>query len=191
MVYYAAWFSRSLICFVFILALAGTLWSKRSRIAFRLEVANLRYLPYRASTAVAGMVVTFEAILVVLLSSQSTAVLGFLLAAGLLTAFTVYLTTADHAGRTSSCNCFGALSSSNLRNARIRNILLTMSCGIGFLTTTAAPPANYTWVGIVVAQLAAGGAIVAWYFLSAWLNAFADSSKAHIPQPKIDTESSR
>jgi hypothetical protein len=147
---------------VFLLSLAGKLADLRG---FQTALRGLRLLPAGAVAPVAVALVSLEALTALLLLSPSSAVAGFLLAAGLLVAFALGLRSTLRRGVRTTCACFGALSATAVRPADVwRNALLVVVCGAGVWasslvegTPTVAMPGRLL---VVLSALPALGAVV-------------------------------
>lgn len=171
MLFYVTYFSRTLLICVFLLAIAGTMWSKKSRRSFKREVSNIPFLPRRMSPAVAATVVLLELAIVALLMTGGTAHGGLILALALLTAFTVSLLTTNRGDWHSSCNCFGALERTTRQTALVRNALLLAAAALGLLGVAAPPPPEYTGATVVAVQVVAGVAVLTWRIASPLIDA--------------------
>ncbi|KUN19750.1 hypothetical protein AQJ23_35415 [Streptomyces antibioticus] len=128
---------RAFIALVFVLSVAGKLRGRHAFLEFTDSVKALApRLPVR-STAVA--VVATEAVIVVLLALPVTPLVGFVLATGLLGAFTVAIGASVRQGRQVACRCFGTASSAPVGLAHlVRNAFLLAGSLTGMLVAPAA-----------------------------------------------------
>src|SRR5690242_1242757 len=127
---------RVVVGVVFLVALA----SKARPAGFRRFVRSLRRLdavPAARVRLVAGTVATAEAAVVVLvaLPARWTAVAGFVLAAGLLTAFAVAIVGTLRRGLRVPCACFGRSSAPMGPHHVVRNAALVAVAIAGAVTT--------------------------------------------------------
>lgn len=191
MLFYASYFSRTLLICVFLLAILGTLWSKKTRRAFTSEVADIPFFPRRMSPTIATAIVLLEAAIVALLMRSETANYGLRLAFALLMAFTLSFLTGNRKSEHDSCNCFGALGSTSRRTALVRNGLLLAAAAFGLFGAAATPPANYSTSSIVAAQAIAGVAVLSWYIASPFIDEVPIAPRTQADWPPIWGEAGR
>ncbi|MEU6427173.1 MauE/DoxX family redox-associated membrane protein [Microbispora sp. NPDC046973] len=122
---------RTLLALLFLASATGKL---RGADAYRDFVAATgrlapRFLPTRRA---AVAVVATEIAIVALVAVPATAAAGFLLAAGLLTAFTLAILAALRRDERAPCACFGRSRRRLGRGHVVRNLLLLVVAGLGF-----------------------------------------------------------
>jgi uncharacterized membrane protein len=122
---------------------------------FARSVPALVPMPARGVTPVAVAVVAAEASAAVLVVVPATAAAGFLLASGLLLAFTAAIAASLRRGQPAPCRCFGAAGTPAGPRHLARNTVLGCLAVLGALAPEHLPPA----AGAAVAV--AAGAVVA------------------------------
>jgi methylamine utilization protein MauE len=138
---------RLLLATVFAIALAGKVSSATAWTAFEDSLREMDVVPEnRVAVAARGSVATEFAIVVCLLiPSMATGLAGFVLAGGLLAAFTWAIMIVVRRKQKVACRCFGASTTPLSLRHMIRNELLIAVALTGFITTansgTAALPA--------------------------------------------------
>lgn len=148
---------RVMLAAVFVVALVGKVRNRAAYAEFRQSVVEWRVLPRRWSVAAAAGTVAGEAGVLLLLALPWTAAIGFALGALLLAAFTTGIVLALRLGRTATCRCFGA-STTTLNAAHVvRNAILIVLCLAGAVGATVADGAEQlSWPGAILALSAAG-----------------------------------
>lgn len=146
---------RVMLAAVFVVALFGKVRSRSAYADFRRSVVDWRVLPRRWSVAAAAGTVVGEAGVVLLLALPGTAAIGFAAGALLLAAFTAGIVMALRLGRTATCRCFGA-STTTLGAAHVvRNVILVGLCITGAVSTAVAGGSELSWPGSVLALTSA------------------------------------
>ncbi|MEQ4301016.1 MauE/DoxX family redox-associated membrane protein [Plantactinospora sp. B6F1] len=145
---------RCLIGVVFLGSIVGKLTGRDAFEAFVASTARISALPDRFVRPLALGVVGAEAAVCVLVTVPSpAAVLGLVLAAGLLVAFAVGVLAAIVRGERTPCRCFGASTLPLGPSHVVRNIALALVAVLGATIGTAATPAQLP--GGVLAALSA------------------------------------
>ncbi|WP_069767012.1 MauE/DoxX family redox-associated membrane protein [Streptomyces sp. LUP30] len=123
---------RAFITLVFVLSVAGKV---KGRHAFRGFTDSVGALAPRLPAGPAAVsVITAEALTVVLLALPMTPLAGFVLATGLLSAFSVAIGASVRRGEQVACRCFGAASTAPVGPAHlIRNAFLLAGSLAGLL----------------------------------------------------------
>ncbi|MFF1449636.1 MauE/DoxX family redox-associated membrane protein [Streptomyces sp. NPDC058274] len=128
---------RAFITLVFVLSVAGKLKGRHTFHQFTDSVRALAPRLPAGPTAVA--VIVTEAVTVVLLALPMTSLAGFVLATGLLGAFSVAIVATVRRGEQVACRCFGAASSAPVGPAHlVRNAFLLAGSLTGVLSAQAA-----------------------------------------------------
>ncbi|MBW6439735.1 hypothetical protein KZ829_39000 [Actinoplanes hulinensis] len=146
---YVAIAGRCLIGVVFLWAVVGKLHPRSAFHSFAASIQELPGMSGRNPRAVAGLVVTTEAAVTLLLMSGTTALAGLGLAWVLLAAFVVVIAAALRRGAAAPCRCFGTAVVPLSRRHLIRNgllIVVTSAAAVGAAGSGSALPA-----GILVA----------------------------------------
>ncbi|HET9140864.1 MauE/DoxX family redox-associated membrane protein [Actinophytocola sp.] len=156
--------ARFLLGTVFLVAVVGKVSSKAAFAAFTGSLTRMAVLPPRAAGPAARVTVVLEALTVVLLAVpvELAAAAGFVVAGGLLAAFTVAIGLSLRTGNRAPCRCFGASSTPLGPRHIVRNGLLIAVAAAGLLGLAAAGESDLA--GTVVAALAgliAGAAVAA------------------------------
>jgi hypothetical protein len=160
--HYLAVFSRVLIGTVFLVSAATKLRSPAAFAAFARSVRKMKLVPTALITPVAVAVVAAEVGIVVLLAVPVavTGLLGSVVAAGLLTAFTVAIVQVVRRGTDLTCQCFGASTVPLGPVHVVRNIVLFAVAVAGALATrSGGEPQLGVAVIAVTAGLVGGGLV--------------------------------
>ncbi|MCG5221011.1 MauE/DoxX family redox-associated membrane protein [Streptosporangium soli] len=144
---------------VFLFSVVGKIRTRHAYDEFVSSVVAMRALPRSWTRSAAIATIAAEAAAVALLAIPATVPAGFLLAAGLLTIFTVAISNAVRHGRRAPCRCFGASTTPLGRVHMVRNLVLLSACLAGLTAiwreTWAAPH-----LGGLVISLGAAAIIV-------------------------------
>lgn len=129
--------SRLLLATVFVAAVAGKVYGRSAFGAFVTSLRRMDVLPESATSAVARVAVTAEAFVVLLLlvPIRLAGVAGFVLAAGVLTAFTVAIGLSLRHGNRAPCRCFGASTTPLGARHVTRNLTLIAVSLLGLAAT--------------------------------------------------------
>lgn len=137
--------------------------SKLSRSAFgEFVISTGRLLPLSLSRwrrVVAVGVVTAEAATVVLVLLPATAMVGFVLAAGLSVTFAARVVATMRRGDRLPCRCFGASAMPISRIHLVRNAFLATFSAIGLVASRLPSPPSIHSTGVAIAAIA--GVVVA------------------------------
>jgi Methylamine utilisation protein MauE len=148
---------RVLIGLVFTISLVSKVRGGDSYRRFVAAVADLA--PGLPARPAAITVVTGEAAVMVLLTTP-VPLLGFAVAVGLLSAFTVAIVAALRRRPGVSCQCFGTSTTPLSRVHVARNVVLSTVAAVGALTATAAGGTLPLGAATAMVALGAGGAVV-------------------------------
>ncbi|WP_433498560.1 MauE/DoxX family redox-associated membrane protein [Sphaerimonospora sp. CA-214678] len=157
--YYFAIASRCFIGVVFLVSFLGKGINSGSRRAFIESLRETRLIPDRLLSMSAFVILVAEMTIVVLMAvpNATVNVIGFAIAAALLTVFAIGIVQVLRSRRQASCRCFGG-SSAPLRVRHVlRNVLLVVVCLAGALVmeTTEAGTASEV-AGICIALFGGG-----------------------------------
>ncbi|MCT2590614.1 hypothetical protein LHJ74_11965 [Streptomyces sp. N2-109] len=160
--YYIGLTARLLLALVFVAAVLGKSWPRRSFDDFVAALSALRLFPRRLSGAAASATVAAEAVTVLLLAVPATVEAGFVVAMALLGTFIAGILSARGRGRQVPCRCFGAGGSTPLGLPHvIRNAALAVVAVLGLAADYASAGGSSHPGGVVLASVtAAVGAVL-------------------------------
>jgi hypothetical protein len=101
---------RSTLAVAFAVALYGKAYRRAAFRSFAASLGELGLVSRPLRSPVAGLTVLAEAVALVLLAFDTTAILGLLISAAVMAAFSAGLGTSVARGRRRPCHCFGASS---------------------------------------------------------------------------------
>lgn len=163
LVQYLAIGIRCLIGAVFLASAISKIAGRGAFRAWETSVRDMRLLPPNQARVAALFVFTLEFAVCVLLASpfEYLAVVGFVVAAGLLAVFLVAIVLTVRHGSRVSCRCFGMSTVPLGRMHVVRNIALAVAAVAGGLTTLAGGPVHLSGVPVAVVVGLVFGALVA------------------------------
>jgi hypothetical protein len=148
---------RVMLAAVFVVALVGKIRNRAAYADFRQSIVDWRVLPRRWSVTAAAGTVAAETGVLLLLALPGTAAIGFVAGAALLAAFTIGIALALRLGRTATCRCFGASTTTLSATHVIRNVILIGLCITGTVSAmVVADDSKLSWPGSVLALSSAG-----------------------------------
>ncbi len=156
---YLAIACRCAIGLVFLGSATGKLHSKAARAAFEASIVDMRIVPRNRIRLLACTVICAELAIPLLLSIQSTAVVGFALALGVLTAFSAGIIVVLNRGTAATCQCFGLSGALLGIHHVVRNAILWIAAALGGTAVMLSRQADIQVGGVVVAV--AGAFLVA------------------------------
>lgn len=156
--------TRVLLALVFVASATGKL---RGAIAFRSFETATRGMgvPARLVRPAAVAVLAAEVLTIPLLALPPGGLVGFVLAAALLLAFSVGIALAVRRGTRQSCNCFGSSKTPMGVRHLVRNglLLAVVTVGAAAAVTGATPPQHPAAIAIAAVAAAVGAALVIRY----------------------------
>lgn len=155
---YIPLFARSILCMIFVASVVG---KARDVAGFRESLQLLGLAPKRHASALSGLVIAAECLVVVLCAINETARAGILLGVALLLVFTAVALRASRRGDHVPCSCFGASSTPLGAAHALRNLLI-----VGLVLPGLWPSSGeVTLAGLSVTVFAATGpAVLAVFF---------------------------
>ncbi|MEU8407786.1 MauE/DoxX family redox-associated membrane protein [Micromonospora sp. NPDC048842] len=165
--------------FTFVAAAGSKVLRAGALAAFRDALPRMIFLPKRFSWSVAWLVVVAEMATAVIVAVPGLAMVGFLLAMGLMLIFTLSIASMVRRGSVEPCRCFGVSTRPPGWIDVIRNLALIAVAGAGLAGT--AGSANVADIGVGGLALATGvGAVIALLLMN--LGEIADlMSPARVP----------
>ncbi|MFF5209178.1 MauE/DoxX family redox-associated membrane protein [Streptosporangium sp. NPDC000396] len=159
-VQYVALGCRVFLGITFVIAAFGKLRSRSALAEFTdsLSAWGWAFLPVHGHRFVALAVGLVEVAVVVLLAFDVTARVGFMLALAVLLVFTTALGSALRGNRRIRCNCFGRSGADISAVHLVRNVILTVTAGLGvtaYVSEGASIAVESTLVTLAVAVIGA------------------------------------
>ncbi|MGW3562307.1 MauE/DoxX family redox-associated membrane protein [Streptomyces sp. NPDC000941] len=153
---------RALLFAVFLVALTGKVRDRAAFAEFTSSIVALRLLSRRTSAGAAGAIVAGEVAATALLAVTGTALVGLVVAIGLLVAFTTGIVMALRGGRPAPCRCFGASATPMGPIHVVRNLTLAVIGGVGLTAgfTDAAWPPQPAGIALTLAMALIGALLV-------------------------------